>query len=351
PHVTNSSLFMLLPSTENSPAAAWAASARSASPGAVAHVVPGAMPAAATSRSQRRAGSPNGPAEDTLRRGWAARHDSRSDLACSRVRGSAQFTHRENRYPAAWSSLAPQAESLRIAGPLSPECVTRTGPDSRRPVPRTETPAEGTQTPSRPFSRASSTWNVNRDGTGGATEWPRPAATESPADLAPPPVAIRSRSARTASPAESVTRKRPPAPAGSLDTAQTPLPVRRRAPASLADRIRQPMTVPESSVTGNILPSSSVFSSTPRSPNHATVSAGPNLWKGPISSLDPRGKLLANSPGSGHAWVMLHRPPPEIRTFESGRAVASWMVTSARGSASLHAIAAKKPAAPPPATR
>jgi hypothetical protein len=47
--------------------------------------------------------------------------------------------------------------------------------------------------------------------------------------------------------------------------------------------------VAESSVTGNIRPSASVFKGTPRSANHATVSVGPKRWNGPISSLEPGG--------------------------------------------------------------
>ncbi len=53
--------------------------------------------------------------------------------------------------------------------------------------------------------------------------------------------------------------------------------------------MRQSTIVDESSVTGNIRPSFSVFSSTPRCANQATVSVGPNLWKAPISSRDPLG--------------------------------------------------------------
>ena len=47
--------------------------------------------------------------------------------------------------------------------------------------------------------------------------------------------------------------------------------------------------------------------------------------------------------------MTLQRPPPEIRTFASGCAVASQMVMRAAGLRSAQAIAAKKPAAPPPA--
>jgi hypothetical protein len=50
-----------------------------------------------------------------------------------------------------------------------------------------------------------------------------------------------------------------------------------------------------------------------------------------------------------NAVVALQRPPPEIRTFASGWAVASQIVTRAAGFRSAQAIAAKKPAAPPPA--
>ena len=49
------------------------------------------------------------------------------------------------------------------------------------------------------------------------------------------------------------------------------------------------LIVPESSVIGNIRPSGSAFSSTPRAANQATVSRGPNRFIGPINSLEPRG--------------------------------------------------------------
>src|SRR5690606_21281155 len=55
------------------------------------------------------------------------------------------------------------------------------------------------------------------------------------------------------------------------------------------------------------------------------------------------------SAGSGWSWVTLQRPPPEIRTLESGLPL-SRMVTRAEGSLSAQAIAPKKPAAPPPTT-
>ena len=47
--------------------------------------------------------------------------------------------------------------------------------------------------------------------------------------------------------------------------------------------------------------------------------------------------------------MTLQRPPPEIRTLASGCAVASHTVTRAAGFRSAQVIAAKKPAAPPPA--
>ncbi len=49
------------------------------------------------------------------------------------------------------------------------------------------------------------------------------------------------------------------------------------------------MTVAEESLTGNIRPSASVFSSTPRAANHATVSRGWKTRNGPISARPPRG--------------------------------------------------------------
>ncbi len=67
-------------------------------------------------------------------------------------------------------------------------------------------------------------------------------------------------------------------------------PVKSRAPECAAARMRQSTIVAESSVTGNIRPSFSVLSSTPRPSNQATVSAGPKPVKGPMSSREPRGK-------------------------------------------------------------
>ena len=204
--------------------------------------------------------------------------------------------------------------------------------------------------------------NVNSDGTAGSTVCPNARATASPADDLLPPVAISTRSAATTSPVVSSIRKVAPAVPGGLSPSptgprgtslsasipRTPTPVTTRTPAAAAARCRHSTIVAESSVTGNIRPSFSVFNSTPRAANHATVSRGWNRENAPISSRPPRGYFFTSSRGSKHACVTLHRPPPEIRTFASKCAVASYNVTAPPASAAV--MAAKNPAAPPPTT-
>ena len=56
------------------------------------------------------------------------------------------------------------------------------------------------------------------------------------------------------------------------------------------------MMVREESVTGNMRPSGSVLSRTPRASNQATVSVGENRWSGEMSARSPRGKMLAQRP-------------------------------------------------------
>ena len=65
--------------------------------------------------------------------------------------------------------------------------------------------------------------------------------------------------------------------------------VGKSTPAVRAASVRQSTMVAEESATGNMRPSGSVFSFTPCSANQPTVSAGPHLLKGPISSFWPRG--------------------------------------------------------------
>ena len=80
----------------------------------------------------------------------------------------------------------------------------------------------------------------------------------------------------------------------------------------------------DESVVGNILPSSSVFNSTPRPRNHAATSGAPNLEKAPSSVREPRGYPSASSLASFvSSWHTLQRPPPLIRTFWSTRGDAS----------------------------
>ena len=69
----------------------------------------------------------------------------------------------------------------------------------------------------------------------------------------------------------------------------TPQFVRMTTPAFCAAPIRQSTIVCELSVTGNIRPSASVFSFTPRASNHSPVSRGCQRLNAPSSSRAPRG--------------------------------------------------------------
>ena len=112
----------------------------------------------------------------------------------------------------------------------------------------------------------------------------------SPADARLPPVAISRRSQRSSVLSVNVSQK-----AGSASlrptrsTLRTPRLVRTSTPALVAAPSTQSTMVAESSVMGNIRPSDSVFSSTPRASNQATVSRGDQRWKAPSSSRPPRG--------------------------------------------------------------
>ena len=76
-------------------------------------------------------------------------------------------------------------------------------------VPCAKTPADGAASPSRPFSLASSMWNVKSDGTVGVAVCPSASARAIPAEPLPPPVARRTRSALTSSPPESLAANLP----------------------------------------------------------------------------------------------------------------------------------------------
>jgi len=110
------------------------------------------------------------------------------------------------------------------------------------------------------------------------------------------------------------------------------------------------MIVWEASLTGNILPSLSVFSFTPRDSNHATVSLAGKVLNGASNARSPRGNRVVNSRASKQACVTLQRPPPEMRTLERNCGPRSNTVTSAAGAVSAQVMAAKNPAAPPPTT-
>src|SRR3989442_1442282 len=120
--------------------------------------------------------------------------------------------------------------------------------------------------------------------------------------------------------------------------------------AALAARSRQSMIDCDASLTGNMRPSLSVFSFTPRDSNHATVSIVWKVLNGANNARSPRGNRVINSRASKQACVTLQRPPPEMRTLERNCGLFSTTVTFASGAVSAHVMAAKNPAAPPPTT-
>src|SRR6185436_4750711 len=79
------------------------------------------------------------------------------------------------------------------------------------------------------------------------------------------------------------------------------------------------------------------------------VSDAWNLQHRLMSACSPRGYCSLKSRGAKQACVTLQRPPPETRTFVRNCGLFSRIVTSVSGAVSAQAIAAKKPAAPPPA--
>ena len=210
-----------------------------------------------------------------------------------------------------------------MPGPLRPAWVTRTGPSVFSFVPRAVTCAFSTETPARSDRRGSMMWKVKSEGTGGTTVCPKDSAMASPPEALLPPVATMTRSKASVEPLPRVRRK----DSASLMIVRTGVETRMVTPARAAADIRQSTIVPESSVVGNIRPSSSVFVATPRLPNHSMVSLGWKRWKAPRSSRPPRGYFFTSSFGSKQEWVTLHRPPPEMRTLASRWGVASKRVT------------------------
>lgn len=106
----------------------------------------------------------------------------------------------------------------------------------------------------------------------------------------------------------------------------------------------------EELVTGNILPSSSVFNCTPFASNHLIVSVVKNWWKAFFRRLAPRGYFRIICSISKQACVTLHLPPPDTLTFERSLFVFSSIVTCNCGSIRAAVSAQKNPAAPPPIT-
>ncbi len=65
---------------------------------------------------------------------------------------------------------APQADIFRMPGPLMPQCVMSMGPSLARLELGILTVVWATESPERSVMRESFILNVNRDGTGGASE-------------------------------------------------------------------------------------------------------------------------------------------------------------------------------------
>ena len=82
------------------------------------------------------------------------------------MKSGSQLTKAMLRYCSSCRRRAPQAESLSTAGPLTPQCVTSTGPSYSSFSPATRTRARGTLTPGSSRSGESGTLKVNRLGTG-----------------------------------------------------------------------------------------------------------------------------------------------------------------------------------------
>ena len=188
-----------------------------------------------------------------------------------------------------------------------------TGPSVFSFVPGAVTVALSTEIPDRSVRRGSVMWKVKRDGTGGTIEWPKDSAMARPPEDLLPPVATMTRSNSSIDPVPSVRRN----VSASLMIERTAVDRRIVTPERAAADIRQSTIVAESSVTGNIRPSSSVFVATPRPANHSIVSRGWKRWKAPRSSRPPRGYFFTSSAGSKQECVTLQRPPPEMRTLAS----------------------------------
>ena len=146
-----------------------------------------------------------------------------------------------------------------MAGPLSPACVMRRGADSRRSVSGTETSAESTERPASSLSQGKSMWKVKREGTGGERVWPR--LVQGWDSGRHPPAAQRKRSDSMVEPE---VRRRVKPPSGDFCRDWTPWSGRIFTLAFCEAWVRQSMMVWEESVVGNIRPSDSVFSFTPR---------------------------------------------------------------------------------------
>ena len=200
----------------------------------------------------------------------------------SESRPGQRSTRRVAPYPDSLSSLAAQALSFRMAGPLTPQWVTSRGPRCSN-FPRAVRSAHTvscTLTPARSLRPLSGTLKVKREGIGRTMVWPRSFAKPQPA--LDDPVA-RSRLEDWMSPSLAVVTWNPPPRPSATDVTLHPL--RTSTPTLSASETRQLMMVSEELLFGKTRPSGSTLSSTPRSSSQSLMSIELNRWKGPLSSL------------------------------------------------------------------
>ena len=286
PQVTNSSLFNDLPFTSSSVRARAEPSACAFARESVVQRVSRSMPAvrARVVPTDGRAGEGGA---SSPRDGWGSIRGAIGVASGSApsFRSGSQLTRRMKRVvQAVQDSRAPGGE------PQDGRAADAIVSDEQRAAlaqlcAGTDASTSGTKRPGANRSQGTDTCNEKRDGTGGMMLCPSDLRdfARQPAEREPP-VARSNRSQEISGTMEGRALSRPITnsnPASALARApSTSFRVDKRTPAAFASLTRQSMIVCEESVTGNMRPSGSVLSRTPRSSNHATVSLGENRWSG-----------------------------------------------------------------------
>ena len=299
PQVTNSSRFRLLPLTENSVRRSCCANAWAWGPGQPRPARLAGQPRRQNQlfpqprrqRCERDIDHQFGPRrlparlelpQDLLRVPVRQPVHGQRELVVQIVQGArAPGRHFQDRRTAQAPMGDQQRLRARAAWPPG-----RTAPP--RPTPRPANAATG-----------AAICRVNSEGTGGTNVCPNPTAN-CPATVArQPPVASNSRSPNSVSPLLRVNLNRPSA---VLPAVSTPQCGRKTTPAAPAADNKQSTIVCAESVAGNIRPSASVFKTTPRAANQATVSRAENWWNGPSRAAPgiAGGKLARVKAGVRH---------------------------------------------------